>query len=207
VTEADWLSCADPAAMLHFLRLRASDRKLRLFAAACCRLVWDHLPGPLAREAVETAERYADGLAGDDEREAARRALHQAAAAERGARGRLTQAAAELLRARPSARLVAERARTGRGASLLPARQCGLLRDLFGDPFGRVIVAPLREAAPAAGELAETIDRGRAFERLPELADALERAGCRHPAALAHCRRPGEHARGCWVLDAVLEKQ
>jgi len=44
----------------------------------------------------------------------------------------------------------------------------------------------------------------RDFERLPELADALEQAGCQNPEILAHLRSPGPHVRGCWALDAVL---
>ncbi len=47
----------------------------------------------------------------------------------------------------------------------------------------------------------------RAFDRLPILADALEEAGCDHPDVLAHCRGPGPHARGCWVVDLVLGKE
>src|SRR5262245_58975080 len=37
MTEADWLTCTEPLRLLHFLGSRASARKLRLFAAACCR--------------------------------------------------------------------------------------------------------------------------------------------------------------------------
>jgi hypothetical protein len=36
VTEPEWLGCTDPQTMLDFLREKASDRKLRLFACAFC---------------------------------------------------------------------------------------------------------------------------------------------------------------------------
>ncbi|MBN9521357.1 hypothetical protein J0H58_23020 [bacterium] len=46
----------------------------------------------------------------------------------------------------------------------------------------------------------------RDFSRLPEIADALDDAGCGQPDILAHCRGPGPHVRGCWVVDLVLGK-
>jgi hypothetical protein len=65
MTEREWLACTDPSTMLEFLRGRASDRKLRLFACACVRRVW-HLILPQDyedwRHAVEKAEEHADGL-------------------------------------------------------------------------------------------------------------------------------------------------
>jgi hypothetical protein len=54
--------------------------------------------------------------------------------------------------------------------------------------------------------LAKTIYDDRRFELLPILADALEEAGCDNAAILAHCRGPSPHARGCWVVDIILEK-
>ena len=53
--------------MLEFLRDRASDRKLRLFACACCRRAWRVIHSAEGRKAVETAARYADGRVGRDE--------------------------------------------------------------------------------------------------------------------------------------------
>ncbi len=38
------------------------------------------------------------------------------------------------------------------------------------------------------------------------LADALQDAGCENTDVLNHCRGPGPHVRGCWVVDLVLSK-
>jgi hypothetical protein len=46
----------------------------------------------------------------------------------------------------------------------------------------------------------------RNFTPMPILADALEEAGCDSPDILDHCRNPGVHVRGCWVVDLVLGK-
>jgi hypothetical protein len=67
MNEAEWLACDDPRPMLEFLRGKASERKMRLFLVACARLVWDQLSDLVMRTAVETAERYADGLASSEE--------------------------------------------------------------------------------------------------------------------------------------------
>jgi hypothetical protein len=54
--------------------------------------------------------------------------------------------------------------------------------------------------------LARTIYEGRAFDRLPMLADALVEAGCDNPDVLTHLRGDGPHVRGCWAVDLVLGK-
>src|SRR5262249_20594224 len=77
-----------------------------------------------------------------------------------------------------------------------------LLHDIFGNPFRTVLVDPswLAWNGKTVLKLARGIYVGRAFDRLPILADALEDAGCTNADILDHCRGPGPHVRGCWVI-------
>jgi hypothetical protein len=78
MTEADWLACTDPQKMLRFLRGKASDRKLRLFAVACCRRVQHFMVDDLSRRAVQVAEEFTDGQATIQELQTARDAASDA---------------------------------------------------------------------------------------------------------------------------------
>ena len=80
-----------------------------------------------------------------------------------------------------------------------------LLRCVVGNPFRPVAVEPGWRTSAVVG-LATTIYADRAWDRLPVLADALEDAGCTNAEVIGHCRGPGPHARGCWVVDLVLGK-
>lgn len=81
----------------------------------------------------------------------------------------------------------------------------GFLSDIFGNPFRPVVAEPTR-LPPKVVALAQAIYDERAFDRLPVLADGLEEAGCTDADILAHCRGPGPHVRGCWVVDLLLGK-
>src|ERR1043165_4619278 len=59
VTEPEWVTCADPHAMLDLLDCKASVRKLRLLVCGCCRRQWENLSAA-ARRSVEVAELFAD---------------------------------------------------------------------------------------------------------------------------------------------------
>jgi hypothetical protein len=205
--EPQWLACADPDRMLTFLQDTISARKLRLFACACCRLIEDVL-GEELRRALEVAERYADGLADIRERKAALQAVRHVVLGKW--LGYRKQAVDRALAHRPrdAARFASRLASLpdGRdGYSTYRAVQAGLLRDIVGNPFRRTQFDPLwRGGDGAPSRLAEAAYRERRFDLLPVLADALEEAGCSSAEILDHCRRPGAHVRGCWVVDQVL---
>jgi hypothetical protein len=202
MTEAEWLACADPQKVLDFLRNKASDRKLRLFACACCRRIWHLLSDLRSRKAVDVMERYADGLA--DEGVLLRaRSVAQAAyddSLDKWAH-RLAHHATE-----PAAIDAARKCAFHRGPRKWHGAVLALLvRDLFGNPF-RSVVLNAAWLTPDVLTLAGHIYCDGAFEEMTELADALEEAGCDDAQVLAHCRQPVEHVRGCWVVDLLLGK-
>jgi hypothetical protein len=84
--------------------------------------------------------------------------------------------------------------------------QTHLLRCVYGNPFRpapEIDLDWLESAGRAAEELARTIAATNALDRLPELADALEAAGCADVELLGHCRQGGPHARGCWAIELL----
>ena len=197
MTEAEWLACADPVPMLDLVSGTAAGRKLRLFAAACSRRAWDRLDD-LGRAAVEVAEQFADGRAGADALRAARLAC----------RGAGSAAAWYAAATRPAvaARNAALSALAGPDPAAERAAQTELLRCVLGNPFRPVATNPAW-LTPTVVSLAEGIYADRAYDRLPVLADALRDAGCEDPDVVSHCRGPGSHVRGCWVMDLVLGRE
>ena len=79
MTEQEWLDSTDPTPMLEFMRGKASDRKMRLFAVACSRRLLHLTPDYRVGEVLQVAERFADGLVGDEERSNARKVAQLAA--------------------------------------------------------------------------------------------------------------------------------
>jgi hypothetical protein len=230
MTEQEWLTCTDPTPMLELLRGKPSERKLRLFAVACCRRIWHLLIDKRSREAVEVAERYADGRATDEELETASdvaRAVWDADMERASTEGKWDRrsdlpyydaSAAAYNVAIPlgwwgAAPAFVAPYETARDVSADPVRegsaQCILLRELFGNPF-RPITLDLSWFSWNEGtilKLAQAIYDSRSFTDMPILADALEEAGCDNADILTHCRQSGEHLRGCWVVDLLLGKE
>jgi hypothetical protein len=194
--------------MLEFLTAAASDRKLRLFACACCRQVWDLLPEGPIRRAVEASEAFADGEISADELQRSWSASRRQVASDEarvGGWNRLTEAEME---ARDSARSGAWSAAHGVVADSEPDQrrvQCDLLRDIF-CPFHRLsLSAPW--LTDEVSTLALSTYQARTFDRMPALAEALGKAGCTETAILDHLRSAGPHVRGCWALDLILGKE
>ena len=238
MTESEWLSCSAPVQMLRALRGRVSDRKMRLFACACCRRVWRFIPDPRYRRVGEVAERYADGLVGEPEREDVRAAGSQAGEEWRQeSPGRTSMEAWLVMRAYRAASTtlvddigfwadhsLTEAARA-EGIELLMkenreqpsgdefrrliqqllAPYCEPLQCIMGNPF-RAVSFDLKYRTSTVVALATTIYESKSFELMPVLADALSDAGCDDEQILGHCRGAGEHYRGCWVIDLVLQK-
>jgi hypothetical protein len=236
MTEAEWHACPEPSPMLEFLHGKASERKLRLFAVACCRRVWHLLWDDFGRPTVEVSEQFADGESSLTELERWGRKntpfgpldqvsqhLAQIAALQLGF-GELDSNSArgiciELARAKGADGLGAIL-----GSSDWPdsvgvdeqSTQSLLICDIFGNPFRPS--PPLPAAVPAWNDgtvrrIAEGIYEERQLPagtlsaaRLAILADALLDAGCEDEDLIAHCRSDGPHVRGCWAVDLILGK-
>ena len=229
--EATWLNERHNAqAMVWVLRgtkvtrTKAGKRKLRLFACACCRLTWGLLTDSLLRQAIEVAERFAEGQASKDELQGAyKSAMRLLGAVTPGTDHREATAvsmaghvahpgafdAAFYMTARPITPGANGAWDTGMEAAI-----CGLLRCVFGNPFRSSPPLPpavlawndrtvprLAEAAYDDRRLPEgTLDPGR----LAVLADALLDAGAEDDTLIEHLRSPIPHVRGCHAVDLIL---
>ena len=216
--ERKWMVASEVPGMLSFLGKKASVRKRRLFACACVRRIWSLLDDLRSRQAVEVAEGFADGKV---DKETAKSAQREAGAASRATpKGRWYPADAAAICILQSIEDISTAARAATAASyagvLLSderAAQAVLLRDFFGNPFRLVALDPAWQT-PAVLGLAQATYDNRILpagtlkpDRLAVLADALEEAGCTDADILGHLRGPGPHVRGCFVIDALLDKK
>jgi hypothetical protein len=219
MTESQWEASDDPFQLLSWVSPSLSMRKARLYAVAACRRAWELLEDPRSRRAVEAAEAWADralgwrevglrrreataylkGLGGREDYDPRRRGLALAATLVAGrTRQEVGQAAWQAFYAL---------AQDGR-PMLRDRPLADLVRDIAGNPF-RPIQIDASWLAWDEGtlvRLARSIYEERRWHDLPVLGDALEDAGCTDEELLPHCRGEGPHARGCFVVDALLGK-
>lgn len=245
MTELQWTTWTEVDKLLNFLRGKASDRKLRLFAVACCRRVRPQIHLQEYQQMVDLAEEFTDhdlpvkeiaaarghayGLhfeaidreprrPNDDWTASAFAAVEEALSDPREEANIANEPV--LVDAVITTSWQAARAAEyvhGPGSAAEPwistsihekSVQAGLLRDIIGNPFR---LATLERSWLIWNDntilhMAQSIYDDRAFDIMPVLGDALEDAGCRNAAILNHCRQPGQHVRGCWVVDLLLEK-
>jgi hypothetical protein len=222
-----WYKLDDVLAYLQ--SAKTTERKLRLFAVACCRHIWEQLSDERSRRAVEVTERYADEVALPAEIEAARIAA-EAAESEAGTAWAWARAARLAVPrtgspAGAAARLVAEVMIQGnwsppqetleesmQGVSSRARDVGALFGDVFGPlPFRSVVISPavLAWNNGCVEKLAKGIYHEQDFSsaRMGILADALEEAGVTDAEVLGHCRQQGAvHVRGCWLIDCLLTR-
>jgi hypothetical protein len=227
--EATWLACTDPEHLAVFCENCRNERKMRLFLCACCHRLWHILTREEVRQAIAIAEQYADGLVDQNHVRTARQTIYKARAMaplnSRWEKALSLAAAATrdnvcwegvgnvlsslLEEAKVQADVVGESLvpRCEQGKAIVERENrwlCSVIRDLW-TPFGwpQIRADWLRWNDGSIPKMAQTIYDERAFDQLPILADALEDAGCTDPAILNHCRQPGTHVLGCWLLDVL----
>jgi hypothetical protein len=228
MTEQEWLECVKPKPMLKYISHKTSDRKLRLFAAACCRGI-SHLLYPSSQQVLKLAEQFADGLVTKDQLrmtretlrewefeglarilayQAVRESLNPAAVVAALETAKLAQQASAIETTWRSLTATSKVAREATDSSALAAAkqtQSCTVRDIFGNPFRPFAFDPAWRT-PSVVAVAQTMYDERRFEDMPILADALEEAGCTAQELLDHCRNGKDHVRGCWAVDLVLAK-
>jgi hypothetical protein len=196
MTEAEWLAGTDALELAEELGQHPSRRKWCLLSVACWRRMPRHLlEEPETKQIVEMNEKAADAPDSPEVLEFGvdMLILHYLDAHDHALTGWVGEPPEEFPREN--------------------AARAILIRDVFGNPF-RPIALDHECLNPTVRHLAEAIYKGRDpdsgyldADRLPILADALEDAGCTNADILAHCRGPGPHVRGCWVVDLLLGKE
>jgi hypothetical protein len=229
VNSDEWNASTDPKAMLNWVREqgKASDRKLRLFACACCHRVWSSLADEASRRAVHIAEEFALDRVTADELARAQRSVQsgiawcatlpeswdaavetQRAAAAAVAKTPAYSASAYAAQhgASPAKRVAARDAAWFAAHRTETYVQSQLLRCLFGNPLqqSRVDCAWFKWRQGTIRDLLHTDETVTEHGFLSILADALEEAGCTESELLGHLRGPGPQAIGCWALGLLL---
>ncbi len=198
MTEEEWLTALLPIRMVDRIGLGASQRKLRLFACAATRRVWEEVdqwaqyPNNPHRKTVEAAELFADAIMSAETFAGYRPAgFDVEGVVTEDAYGSARWAVTHLITSMPD-----------EAAEWI--EQAALLLDIFGNPF-RPVAFSSDWRTDTALALARTMYEAREFSAMPILADALQDAGCDNDDILSHCRDPKQvHVRGCWVVDLVL---
>lgn len=212
MTEAE-LRNSNWGKMYWFICDQDSQRKRILAFVACCRSTWSHVSLECNRKALATSEKYADGEATLQELEINwRRARFEpivycewfmavAGPLDDGTVIDISPHTDEDYQALATFEGTVSKADREEWS---PERIAFGL-DVFGHVFRDATFDPSWRTSTVHA-LARQMYQTRDFSPMPILADALQDAGCDNDDILDHCRGPGPHVRGCWVVDLVLGK-
>ena len=145
MTAAEWETARDPSPMLTRVRFHVPGAKFTRFACACCRRIWDLMPGDDVRRIVEATEELLQDKISRDERDVFFDVLTESYMESLSGPARSAAGAAQELfelgfNAAFAASLDAAEARAG-GSTEGPsnaaerAAQAALLRELLGNPL------------------------------------------------------------------------
>lgn len=127
MTEAEWLSAADPTPMLEFLDRKPKARKFGLLACACCQTVFEWLIDNRSREAISVMESFIDGQASESDLQQAGRLASRVSIVVGGSPARaVTWAGPQQARLYL---LLAGNPRSGSGLLVSPVAPNGLMPD------------------------------------------------------------------------------
>lgn len=199
MTDVEWTTCTDLQTMLDMVDGRVTERKMRLFACAYCRIVWKRITDRHIKGLVRLSDQSAETPANEQEL----RACWQV----EFARGFVCGGRAERTAAAAYISIIRRATAPDAISATQRERACRLFRCVVGPCLFRPVTIHPAWSTSTVTQLAEAIYQQKAFDRLPILADGLEDAGCDNPDILVHCRESGPHTRGCWPVDLVLGRR
>jgi hypothetical protein len=212
MTEEEWFAESDTRRLLRRVSGKVSPRKLRLFMVGWCRFNRERITVPVVFEAMDLAERFAEGRASKKQVETL---FDQCRGTVFGMPNGylLWPDSKQMEECVHRFCLNGENWEPGRSDDHGESHRAGqlarslLFRDIVGNPFRPVAFDPAWRTSTAVA-LARQMYDSREFGAMPILADALQDAGCEDEAILNHCRDANQpHVRGCWVVDLVLGKE
>ena len=191
-------------ARTHFIlnHLDNNPRLLRLFGVACYRLIPTKYSWKECDNAIDVAEKYADKLLKEKEREAATNAIKMETGKSVNV-GRAAIVASSLISFSTTFDYVY--------LAFLDYRHINWRKDLVFQT-GEILTNMNRQiwddswGTKDVKALAETIYNDKRYELMPILSDALQEAGCQEKEILEYCQK-GPFFRGCWVLDKATGKR
>lgn len=185
MTEAEWLTTNNAwRMMMNLVNFTTSERQHRLFRVACGKGERRDFTLEIT-ERLEMTERLADQMSAEGNS---------------SSRERLVS-------------FISERFEPWHLVSISNTTQqpdeakASLIRCIFGSPtrIPFTVINPSWLTSTVL-TIANQMYDSREFSAMPILADALQDADCDNERILDHCRQPGQHVQGCWVIDLLLAK-